>query len=360
MNTRKSLKARKNPRNRSWMLLAILAGMIPACFGLIGCGDDFGPQLAPGNGTGDGGEEPDPEPDPDIPPIPKPAAANADAPMESETYTVTQQLNTHFRPMVTSVHGTFTLRSRACLAGGINCCTAWATPYSNEQLWSASIPTLTYGHGKCDWVTSLVEPQPFSLSEWGEVLLMKDGAMEPAASGVFTTFEGSGGNGYERQYTWATVPLTNQPHIRRDRRWVRQQLSDGSFVVELAPNTEVTFTTSQTSGVSLTESETFAETVSVTGGLSGKGITASIEYTVTRSFTTSTTVWEETTEEVSRTVRGEAGKQTVFMLWGLEEMYSITDANGDPFTDPNYQFDLKPAVFRGTRFALDATTFDLP
>jgi hypothetical protein len=342
------------------MLALILAGMIPAGLGLSGCGDDFGPQLGPDAGTDGDGETEGPQPDPDIPPIPKPAAPNADAPMESETYTVIEPLTTHFRPLVTSVQGTFTLKSRACLSGGINCCTAWVTAYSNALLWSGSIPTKTYGHGKCDWVTSLVEPQPFALAEWGEVLLMKDGAMEPGASGVFTTFEGSNGSGYERRYEWATVPMTNQPHIRRDRRWVRQQLSDGSFVVDLAPNTEVTFITSQTSGVSLTESETFAETVSVTGGLTGSAITASIEYTVTHSFTTATTVWEETTEEVERTVRGEAGKQTVFMLWGLEDTFSITDANGDPFTDPNYELDLEPAVFRGTRFALDATTFDLP
>ena len=45
------------------------------------------------------------------------------------------------------------------------------------------------------------------------------------------------------------------------------------------------------------------------------------------------------------------------MVWELVDIYSITDADGNPLTDPNYEFAPSVLEVKGVEVALDATVW---
>jgi len=110
-------------------------------------------------------------------------------------------------------------------------------------------------------------------------------------------------------------------------------------------------------GTSTTETETFAETVSASGGLDLGVLTANVSLALSQSFSTSVTIMEARTETFTKMVRGTAGKTVRFMAWESVERYTISDENGAPFSDPNLAVRTDTLYRRGVATALQATEF---
>jgi hypothetical protein len=82
-----------------------------------------------------------------------------------------------------------------------------------------------------------------------------------------------------------------------------------------------------------------AYTLGAAIGAAGEVLSAAVSASLTKTFSTTVTVSESETQSFSRMLEGSAGKRTCFVLWVLYEQYSFANADGTPFTDPNYVFD---------------------
>jgi hypothetical protein len=154
--------------------------------------------------------------------------------------------------------------------------------------------------------------------------------------------------------------VTKPVYMRRDRWWERRPLLvDGSdaFILEGPVTRTVTF--SYSSGSTTTNTEEFARSITVSVGGSWDFFSASVSATLSQTFTTSVEVRRDTTVTVSEELSGEAGVARVMTFWVLVERYSITDADGNPYEDDNYQ--IPPVTFtdEGRITALLATDFPL-
>lgn len=306
----------------------------------------------------DDGEEgtPSDELPADAPQLPVPVGPLADVAATSDTLTVMEPLATNFRPRVTDARGSWDLEARQCLIAGPFQCGGWY-PWESfptvSSTWSDEIPSQRF-----DATGDLI---PMAFSGLGRILVFENGS---AATPGLLRYIGSGtvgGDDYETRKDFLPLVLSETVYLRRDRYWVRQQLSSGvGEYLLVTGNTEASLSTTYSSGTSRTETEEFGRSVTATAGLSYGPLSASVSGTLSQSYSTTVEVREETSETFTRTVRGTPGKQTRFMVWALTERYTFTDANGDPFTDPNYELVLDEILYRhGVATALQATEFPL-
>jgi hypothetical protein len=134
-------------------------------------------------------------------------------------------------------------------------------------------------------------------------------------------------------------PVDKTPYLRRDRFWVAIPWDTGAMVERTTGDESITLTSTYTSGCAQTQTESFGYSLGATVGAEYKGIKAEVEGSISHTFGSSFTVTEQTEESVSRTLQGEAGKRTCFVMWVLIEQYSWVDGDGNPYSDPNYIFD---------------------
>ena len=116
---------------------------------------------------------------------------------------------------------------------------------------------------------------------------------------------------------------------------------------------------SYSSGSTTTKTEEFARSITVSVGGSWGAFSASVSATLSQTFTTSVEVRHDTTVAVSEELTGEPNVARVMTFWVLVEQYTITDANGDPYTDANYEIPPVEFTDQGRITALLATDFPL-
>jgi Insecticidal Crystal Toxin, P42 len=133
--------------------------------------------------------------------------------------------------------------------------------------------------------------------------------------------------------------VEKRPYLHRERFWVATPWESGAFVERTTGNETITLTSTYTAGCAKTETESFAWSLGASLGLEYSGLKASVEGSITKTFETSFTVTEQEERSISKTLQGEANMRTCFVLWVLVEQYSFVDQNGNPMTDPNYEFD---------------------
>lgn len=151
--------------------------------------------------------------------------------------------------------------------------------------------------------------------------------------------------------------LTNEVYLMRERFWTRV-LVDGTKSVRVDEGASKSVAYTRTTGTSRTSSYDFAEATDVTAQLTPFDVGLSLSNTITETFSESVEVTEEESEEVTHTVTGLAGKTVIFSVWESVEQYSFTDAEGNPYTDPNYTFDLAPMPIRGDHEVLQSAIFE--
>lgn len=149
-------------------------------------------------------------------------------------------------------------------------------------------------------------------------------------------------------------------YVRRDRWWERRPLlGDDSevFILEGPVTRSVSF--SYSSGSTTENTEEFGRSLTVEVGGSFDFFSASVSATLSQTFTTRVEVRSDTTVSVTEELAGEPGVARVMTFWVLVEEYTITDADGNPYGDPNY--DIPQLSFRdeGRVTALLATDFEL-
>lgn len=132
-------------------------------------------------------------------------------------------------------------------------------------------------------------------------------------------------------------PFDTDVYLMRERQWELDSFDGGAFHL-IASNQRVTLTESRTEGSSRTEITSFGTTFTAGGGIDIAGLSANIEKTLTETFSTSVTVTEERTRQVSIDVAGEPGMLIDLRLWRLIDTYSLVDEHGNALTDPNYVF----------------------
>ena len=153
--------------------------------------------------------------------------------------------------------------------------------------------------------------------------------------------------------------LTTPVYVKRERFWERLLL-DGKKSVRLDPGTTLAVEYTKTEGTSSSESTTIAHTLNAQlgGSATGQLITGSLGYSLSHTFQTTVEVTEEESSSVTRTITGMDGKTVIYSMWGSVERYTIVDANGNPYTDPNFTFsDLGTTAIRGEYEWLQSTSF---
>jgi hypothetical protein len=341
------------------VLLRLLAIVSVALLIAFACSDSTAPEEPAGGGGGN--------PYTDVPPIPEPSTPGGETGTLSDTVTVIGPLTTNYRPMVRSAFCAWGVRTRCCtriLFPPITDCTNWVALVGMQPTWSDGLPELNITG--CAHQT--LPPPPVSIARpdpWQRFLLMEDGILvepEPGGSGVEVLWAASNGmieESAQCELFWQPRTAETAPHVRRDRFWVRKQLEGGAgnFLL-LIGDTQGEISTTYTSGSSTTETEEFGRSVTASAGLSLGALSLGVSVTLSETFSTSVTVSEETSETFTKTVFGEDGKTVHFQVWELVEYYTITDADGKPFTDPNYTVELSDFHIRGVGVALVATKFD--
>jgi hypothetical protein len=168
-----------------------------------------------------------------------------------------------------------------------------------------------------------------------------------------------------RQYYVAATScpvLTNPVYVKRHRFWERL-LIDGKKSIRVDPGNEFSVAYTKTEGTSSSESKTIAHTLNSSLGASatGQAITGSLGYSLSYTFQTTVTVNEEHSTTVTRTVSGIDGKTVIYSVWSSVELYMIVDAEGNPYTDPNFTFaDLGTTEIKGEYEWLSSTIFVQP
>ena len=327
-----------------------------------------------------------------LPEIPRPVSLTDFGASKSEVQTEIRPLAGDFRPPIDEVtadwaiqaqrlngsfQGTQTPTTGACPAA------VWVGPLASNQL-ANSIPhecaetwSLGYsGSGRVPAGTPLV---PDSIPRR---VLWLDGAATAASVGSFIEtltrngtcsfrIPGPFGIGYLTQagpctqmdavtYTLRWPQVTTPVYVRRDRWWERRPLLvDGSdaFILEGPVTRAVTF--SYSSGSTNSSTQEFGRSITAEAGASFGGFSASVSATLSQTFSTAVEVRADTTVTVSEELSGEAGVARVMTFWVLVEKYSITDADGNPYGDDNYN--IPPVTFtdEGRITALLATDFPL-
>ncbi len=354
----------------------LIALVLLACL-TLGCSESTAPGSSDDNGD---------TPIPDWPVIPQPSAPYEDTESTSDTLTVIEPLATNYRPMVVRALCPWSGNSRFRTHSFSLYCDeteygAMALIYLDEY-WSNEIPPFDC-YNQCDAICSNPNygcpsgPIDASLEEpYGRILLMEKGDfVNPVPPITISGAVWTGGQHwcpasacvlYTRHYLdmnlHGDVRALEEPlYLRRDRYWQRVWIADeNSYFKVLIGNTEYDLSVSYTSGTSTTETESFGRSVTTSAGLDFGALSASVEVTISQSFSTSVTISEEMTVEETYKVFGEDGKYVQFQVWEGVEIFTITDAEGNPYADPYYVFEPDILYIHGNGPALVATKFDYP
>jgi hypothetical protein len=299
-----------------------------------GCSED---PVAPDPGNNGGGD-----PYVDVPAIPEPTSPGGSVPQTSAVLTKVLPLNSLFKPTVTNVHGNW---QRIRLCGQT---VQFSDRYPNT--WSSDLP------GRSDFVPLLLKLE--------RIALQNDSGEREAVQEQFSKNEGLCGTGLinfsQTLRTAVSAPqLQNAVYIRRDRHWELQHIENVGEYLLLDPNTQGEISSTYMRGVTNTQTEEFGESITAEAGLGIGPLQASISGTLSRTFSNSVEVSTSEEQTFTKTVWGEPGKQIQFMVWELVEVYTLSDENREPFTDPNYKMQLSPLERRGAALKLQATQFDL-
>jgi hypothetical protein len=131
-------------------------------------------------------------------------------------------------------------------------------------------------------------------------------------------------------------PLSSAPYLQHIRYWVRL-----GIIERYSGSTSTTTTRSTTRGIERTEAEEFGMSIGMEASVSG-GLFVSFSMTLRTEFSysssTSLSVSEEETVEESFTIACPDNKNIVYCVWQLVDEFRIIGADGELFTDPNYQF----------------------
>lgn len=152
--------------------------------------------------------------------------------------------------------------------------------------------------------------------------------------------------------------LTNPVYMMRERFWERV-LVDGTKSVRVDEGASKSVTYTSTTGTAYGYSWEFVESTNVTAQIMPFDVGASLEHTLSEAYGESVEVTEEVSESKEYTVTGLTGKTVIFSVWESVERYSFVDAEGKPYTDPNYTFsDLGTTAIRGDHEVLQSAIFD--
>ncbi len=344
----------------------------------VGCSESTSPDT-----SGDNGDTPPY----DWPIIPQPSAPYEDTESTSDTMTVIQPLTTNYRPNVMSALCPWSGNSRFCTYsfGGWFCEETECEPImliNLPEYWSNDIAPLDY-FNQCAAICSSPGygcpsvPIDVSFAEpYGRILLMEEGEIvSPVPKIRITGTVWTGAEHYctgsacaiytthylEMNLSGRVRSLQDSLYLRRDRYWQRVWIADeNSYFKVLIGDTEYDLSVSYTGGTSTTETETFGRSVTTSAGLGFGALKAGVEVTISQSFSTSVTLYDEMTVEETYKVFGEDGKYVQFQVWEGVEIFTITDAEGNPYTDSNYVFEPIVLFIHGNGPALVATKFDYP
>lgn len=134
---------------------------------------------------------------------------------------------------------------------------------------------------------------------------------------------------------WAS-PLSSRPYLQHVRYWVR--LGDPE---RYSGSTSVSVTRSTTRGVERTQAQEFGMSIGMEASVSG-GLFVEFSMTLRTEFSysssTAFSVSEEETVEESFNITCPDNRNIVYCVWQLVDEFRIIGADGEPFTDPVYQF----------------------
>ncbi len=158
--------------------------------------------------------------------------------------------------------------------------------------------------------------------------------------------------------------LTKPVYIKRERWWTRLPLGgDGNNLksIRVDPGASFAVSYTRTQGTSYTHSYTFTRTISgeVSVQTPKEIAGAKLGGSLSEAFGSSVEITEEESVEVTRTMTGLEGKTVIYSVWTSVERYTVVDANGNPYTDPNFTFeDLGTAEVQGEYEWISSTAFD--
>ena len=357
--------------NHPYISVFCIVIMMAVAVILTGCSDSTSPDDSGGNG----GVEPA-----DWPVIPQPSAPYEDTAPTSDTLTIIQPLTTNYRPSVMRTLCGWSGNSIYWTHSYMGICDRTdSSPIMLINLsdsWSSAMPPIDYSGCSNPGYCCPSGPIDVSRAEpFCRALLLEDGSIVSPVewAGIHETIWTSSYHFCPDSYCgfavhWIELSLNGHlrslegpVYLRRDRYWHRVWIADeNSYFKVLIGNTEYDLSVSYTSGTSTTETETFGRSVTTSGGLDFGFLKASVEVTISQSFSTSVTLSEETTIEETYKVFGEDGKYVQFQVWEGVEIFTITDAEGNPYTDPSYVFEPDILYIHGHGPALVATKFDYP
>lgn len=299
----------------------------------------------------------------DSPVIPLPAAPGADVPPVSEVMTVISATPiTRFAPRVLDVD-----MAQAAIQARTSPQCAWTVidaPGAGRMAdWTGTLSANFFGCDSDPGAVFVISSERTALHPTANQLLF-DGndwnltLRRDLRAGEVIRPLGNGGPGYVRTTIQATAAPGELPYLRRDRFWRLRPIDGGvgNYLLLSGPTT-ASITTSFTQGVSTTETETFGRTITGGAGLDLGALRVSTSQTLSTSFSSSVEITEQTTVSVTQTARGEEGKKVQFSLWELVEVYSLTDANGDPFTVDGWTFAQDELERGGVSTWMEATVF---
>jgi hypothetical protein len=251
-----------------------------------------------------------------VPSIPIPSSPGADVPDTSETHVTISRLEGRFdfNPVVLRAYASWRVHDHS---GDRSLGQRWS------HQWSTSLRTAG---------GLMVFPPPDPLNE--RMLLVDSGAVAQAPRRSWV----QGPIVIQQRLEMSARPFDVAVYVKRERQWELESFAGGSFHL-IAPNQTVTLTEEVTEGSSRSQITTFGTTVTAGLGANIAGISAGIERTLSRTFSTSVTVFEERTRQVAITIAGEPGQLIDVRLWRLIDTYSLTDAEGNPITHHQYVFD---------------------
>lgn len=341
--------------------------------------------LACGDGTGPDDVEPGPDA---LPEIPRPRSVNDLGASISEVYTEIRRLEGDFNPAIdevtadwaivaergTGTYGPWSTRpDGACPAPAFqgrspSAQLAFASEHTCQTLYRLSAGGIVNdfpGVAKVPAGTPLVPESLLRHPVW------LGGAPSPeevsTLSGSFThdaicTVGSSTGPCTQNSVVTFALRwprITKDVHVRRDRWWERRPLlGDDAEVFILEGPVTRTVSFSYSSGTTTEETEEFGRSLTVEVGGSWSFFSAKVSGTLSETFSTRVEVRADTTISVTEELSGEPGVARVMTFWVLVDRYTITDAQGEPYADANYQIPAVQFTDQGRITALLATDFE--